>query len=41
MIALQFISGLMFGVEVIWGEGFVLDLGIIRVLFIWSNNNDE
>lgn len=42
IVGFQFISGLMVGIEIIWGEGLVLDLGIIRVVFIKGDfNNDE
>lgn len=33
MIGIQFISGLMIGIEIVWGEGLVIDLGIIRIIF--------
>ena len=36
-IGLQFISGVMVGIEWQYDEkAFIIDLGIIRVIFVWG-----
>ncbi len=41
LIALQWISGVMVGLEVQWGHCVIVDLGIVRVVFVYNTEEDE
>ncbi len=41
LVALQWISGVMVGLEVQWGHCVIVDLGIVRVVFVYNTEEDE
>jgi hypothetical protein len=41
LIGLQFISGIMVGIEVLWGEAIVFDIGIIRLILYYGDGEED